>query len=48
MPMFQLYSFHNVELYVNMIPYLRLYKPHFWQEFALQNWGAPYTQNWKT
>jgi hypothetical protein len=27
------------------VPYLSVYKPHFWQEFTLQNWDAAYTRN---
>jgi hypothetical protein len=27
------------------LPYLRVYKPHFWREFTLQNWGAAYARN---
>jgi hypothetical protein len=28
-----------------LLPYLRVYKPQFLQEFTLQNWGAAYTRN---
>jgi hypothetical protein len=28
-----------------LIPYLHVYKPHFWQKFTLQNWDAAYARN---
>jgi oligoendopeptidase F len=35
-----------IHIYKMKIPYLWMYKPHFfWQEFTLQNWSVAYTRN---
>jgi hypothetical protein len=35
----------TVNWHEDQLPYFRVYKPHFWQEFTLRNWGAAYTRN---
>jgi hypothetical protein len=34
-----------IHFIVCKIPCLQVYKPQFWREFTLQNWGAAYARN---